>query len=168
MSNVVTRDPALVLSVEDAAAIGRLMTACMHAIDGGRFEDWPPCFTENCIYRILTRTDHEAGRTFGVWFCDTRAMLEDRVSSIRSVNVFEPHVYRHVLGATEVTAAANGIYSAETNYLLVRTMYDGDMTLFSAGRYLDQVVIESGRAYLKSRTVVTDSVRYDTMVALPI
>ena len=168
MSNVVTRDPAIALSFEDAGAIGRLLVAAIHAIDDGRFEDWPPLFTEKCLYRILTRTDHQAGRQFGVWFCDTRAMLEDRVSSIRSVNVFEPHVYRHVLGPTEITGLLDGVYSAQTNYMLVRTMYDGDMTLFSAGRYLDEIVIESGRAALRSRTVVTDSVRYDTMVALPI
>jgi anthranilate 1,2-dioxygenase small subunit len=168
MSNVVTRDPALVLGAADEQAIGRLMVAAIHAIDSGSFEDWPPCFTEKCLYRILTRTDHELGRGFGVWFCDTRAMLIDRVSSIRSVNVFEPHVYRHVLGPTEITGLADGVFGAHTNYMLVRTMYDGDMTLFSAGRYLDEIVIESGRALLRARTVVTDSVRYDTMVALPI
>jgi anthranilate 1,2-dioxygenase small subunit len=168
MSNVVTRDPALALDSRDEQAIGRLMVAAIHAIDSDRLEDWPACFTDKCVYRILTRTDHEAGRQFGVWFCDTRDMLHDRVSSIRSVNVFEPHVYRHVLGPTEITRLVNGSYHAETNYMLVRTMYDGEMTLFSVGRYLDEIVMESGRAVLRSRTVVTDSVRYDTMVALPI
>jgi anthranilate 1,2-dioxygenase small subunit len=57
---------------------------------------------------------------------------------------------------------------AETNYMVVRTMYDGDMTVFAVGRYLDEVVIESGVARLFARTVVTDSMRYDTMVALPL
>jgi len=168
MSNVITRDPDLALGSRDADAIGRMMVAAIHAIDSDRLEDWPACFTEKCVYRILNRTDHEAGRTFGVWFCDTRDMLHDRVSSIRSVNVFEPHVYRHVLGPTEVTGFAGGAWTAETNYMVVRTMYDGEMMLFSTGRYLDEIVIESGRALLRSRTVVTDSIRYDTMVALPL
>ena len=168
MSNVVTRDAALPLGAGDADAIGRLMVAYVHAIDNGRLEDWPICFTEKCTYRILTRTDHEAGRSFGVWFCDTRGMLLDRVSSIRSVNVFEPHVYRHILGPTEITGYKGEAYVAETNYMVVRTMYDGDMTVFAVGRYLDEVVVESGVARLLARTVVTDSMRYDTMVALPL
>ncbi len=168
MSNVVTRDAALSLGAGDADAIGRLMVAYAHAIDNGRLEDWPSCFTEKCTYRIITRIDHEAGRSFGVWFCDTRGMLIDRVNSIRSVNVFEPHVYRHILGPTEITGRKDQAYVAETNYMVVRTMYDGDMTVFAVGRYLDEVVIESGAARLSARTVVTDSMRYDTMVALPL
>jgi anthranilate 1,2-dioxygenase small subunit len=168
MSNVVTRDAGLTLDAGHADAIGRLMVAYAHAIDNGRLENWPQCFTEKCTYRILTRIDHEAGRSFGVWFCDTRGMLLDRVSSIRSVNVFEPHVYRHILGPTEVTGRSGDVYSAESNYMVVRTMYDGEMTVFAVGRYLDEIVFESGHALLRARSVITDSMRYDTMVALPL
>jgi anthranilate 1,2-dioxygenase small subunit len=47
-------------------------------------------------------------------------------------------------------------------------MYDGEMTVFAVGRYLDEIVVESGHALLRARSVVTDSMRYDTMVALPL
>lgn len=76
--------------------------------------------------------------------------------------------YRHVLGPTEVTGLIDGGVRTATNNMLVRTMVDGEMTVFSVGRYLDEIVIDGGRAAFRSRTVVTDSVRYDTMVALPI
>ena len=149
-------------------AIARLMMEYVHAIDNNELERWPRFFTEKCLYQIISRADHELGRPIGAWFCDSRGMLEDRVSSIREVNVFEPHVYRHVIGPTEVLDAGNGAYATQTSYIVVRTMHDGEMTLFSAGRYVDEITVEDGTARLRKRVVVTDSWRYDTLIAIPI
>ena len=151
-----------------ATRIDRLMARYASAIDNGDFEDWPALFVDDGEYRIVTRTDFDAGRDFGIWYCDNRGMLEDRVSAIRSVNVYEPHVYRHVLGPTEVLDIDGDVAACETSYLVVRTAMDGDMQVFSAGRYVDRVALVDERALLKSRMVVTDSARYDTLVALPL
>jgi anthranilate 1,2-dioxygenase small subunit len=163
-----TRYPDLEVGTQTGARIARLMAHYCSSIDNGDFDRWPEFFTEDCTYRILTRTDFEAGRDFGIWFCNTRGMLLDRVSSIQSVNVFEPHVYRHVLGPTEVVSVQDGLIGCETSYMVVRTGYEGGMVVFSVGRYIDQIVVEGGRALLRERTVVTDSCRYDTLVALPL
>jgi anthranilate 1,2-dioxygenase small subunit len=42
------------------------------------------------------------------------------------------------------------------------------MAVFSTGRYVDEIMIENETALFQSRTVITDSIRYDTMVALPL
>lgn len=149
-------------------AIARLQMEYVHAIDGFDLERWPQFFTEKCLYQIIPRADHEQGRRIGIWFCDNRAMLEDRVSSIREVNVYEPHVYRHVIGPTEILGHQDGAWSAQTSYLVVRTMHDGEMTLFSAGRYLDEIVMDGGAPRFRQRVVVPDSWRFDTLVAIPI
>jgi anthranilate 1,2-dioxygenase small subunit len=149
-------------------AIARLMMQYVHAIDNDELERWPQFFTEKCLYQIISRAEHELGRLIGVWNCDTRAMLEDRVGSIREVNIYEPHVYRHIIGPTEVLDFREGAYAAQTSYIVVRTMHDGEMVLFSAGRYLDEIVIEGGAARFRKRVVVSDSSRYDTLVAIPI
>ena len=156
--------------VPDAArdAIVRLMTAYVHAIDNNELERWPQFFTEKCLYQIISRSDHEQGRLLGVWFCDNRGMLEDRVNSIREINVYEPHVYRHVIGPTEILDFRDGAYSAQTSYIVVRTMHDGEMQLFSAGRYVDEIVIDGSAARFQKRLVVSDSWRYDTLVVIPI
>jgi anthranilate 1,2-dioxygenase small subunit len=52
--------------------------------------------------------------------------------------------------------------------MVVRTGYEGEMMIFSAGRYIDAVVVDGQRALLRERTVVTDSCRYDALVALPL
>ena len=149
-------------------AIARLQMEYVHALDGNELERWPQFFTEQCLYQIIPRADHEQGRRIGIWFCDNRGMLEDRVSSIREVNVYEPHVYRHVIGPTEILGHQDGAWSAQTSYLVVRTMHDGEMTLFSAGRYLDEIVMDGGAARFVKRVVVPDSWRFDTLVAIPI
>lgn len=149
-------------------AIARLMMEYVHVIDNNELERWPPLFTEQCLYQIIPRVEYDQGRKIGVWVCDNRGMLEDRVSSIREVNVFEPHVYRHVIGPTEILRHDGDTYQTQTSYIVVRTMHDGEMVVFSAGRYVDTVVVENNTARFRQRIVVTDSWRYDTLVAIPI
>lgn len=144
------------------------MMEYVHAIDNNELERWPQMFTEKCLYQIIPRADFDQGRRIGIWFCDNRGMLEDRVSSMREVNVFEPHVYRHVIGPTEILGHQDGAYAAQTSYLVVRTMQDGEMQLFSAGRYVDEIVVEGGAARFRKRVVVPDSWRFDTLVVIPI
>jgi anthranilate 1,2-dioxygenase small subunit len=168
MSNVVplTHSTEVPASVRDA--IARLQMQYVHAIDNGEFERWPELFTEKCVYLIIPRVEHEQGRLIGIWFCDNRAMLHDRVSALREVNVYEPHVYRHVIGPTEVLDYADGAWRTQTSFIVIRTMYEGEMTVFSAGRYVDEVVVEGDEALFRKRSVVTDSARYDTLVVIPL
>jgi len=54
------------------------------------------------------------------------------------------------------------------NFLVVRTMQDGAMTLFAAGRYIDRVVrSETGWKFAR-KTVILDSRRIDTLLAIPL
>jgi anthranilate 1,2-dioxygenase small subunit len=164
----VTRTPEINLPGAAIGGIGRLMARYCSAIDNGEFEVWPSLFTADGVYRITTRADHELGRDFGIWYCNNRDMLEDRVSAIRSVNLYEPHVYRHVVSPTEIISVDGADVNCETSYIVIRTDVDGEMTVFSAGRYVDTVAVADGVALLRSRVVVTDSARFDTLVALPI
>ena len=165
-----TAIPSAIVEVPAAErdAIARLQMEYAHVIDNMELERWPLLFTEKCIYQIIPRAEHEQGRRIGVWYCDNRSMLEDRVSSIREVNVYEPHVYRHVIGPTEILERKDGAYSAQTSYIVVRTLHDGEMCLFSAGRYVDEIVMEGAAARFRKRIVVPDSWRFDTLVVIPL
>jgi anthranilate 1,2-dioxygenase small subunit len=166
--NVVPMAPDLDVPAMVRDAIARLNAGYVHAIDNDELERWPQFFVAQCFYQIITRTDFDAGRPLGVWYCDNRDMLEDRVSSIREVNVYEPHVYRHVLGPTEILGHENGAWKTQTGYFVVRTLHDGEMMLFSAGRYLDEVVVDGATAQFRKRLVITDSARYDTLLVIPL
>src|SRR5450432_2386467 len=118
---------------EAERAILRLMLDYTQCIDDGEYERWPELFTEKCLYQVICAEDHALGRPIGFWFCDNRDMMIDRVRSLRSVNVFEPHRYRHVIGPTGPVRGDDGVWRARTSYLLARIMQDGATDLFSTG-----------------------------------
>ena len=80
---------------------------------------------------IIPRADHEQGRRIGIWFCDTRHAGGPR-SSIREVNVYEPHVYRHVVRPTRSSATTTRL-STRRLHLVVAPCANGEMQVFSAG-----------------------------------
>jgi anthranilate 1,2-dioxygenase small subunit len=160
--------PPVAAPPEVREAIARLMLAYVNAIDDDEIERWPQFFTDPCLYRIVSRRDYDEGRPIGVWYCDSRGMLEDRVTSLREVNVYEPHAYRHVIGPTAILGLQNGLWHAHTSYHLARIMLDGETQLFSTGCYVDAISVADGAARFSSRIVVTDSWRYDMLIVIPI
>ena len=98
-------------------------------------------------------------------------MLKDRVSALREANVYEPQRYRHLVSSIRIVGdAVEGTEHVDlvANFLVVRTMQDGEMTIFGAGRYLDRVRSDSNGWKFASKTVVLDSRQVDTLLAIPI
>lgn len=151
-----------------AARIARLNTAYAHAIDDDRLEDWPGFFTEDGLYRIVTRENHEAGLPLAIVHCDGAAMMRDRVRAMRTANIFEPHTYCHTIGPGEISGAGDGVHTARTNFTVVRTMHSGAMSIFACGRYLDRIVEADGALKFAERIVVCDSRTVDTLLVVPL
>ena len=150
------------LGVED------LIAAYVAAIDDGRLEDWPNFFIEAGHYTILTRDDFENGFSFGVISAQSRAMLIDRVTALRQANIYEPHGYRHVVGPIRVITVADGVAEARSNFMVARIMKDGDTMLFVTGEYRDRIDVTSEPFRFVERLVITDSHKFDTLLALPL
>ena len=70
-------------------------------------------------------------------FANSRAMLVDRVTSLREANVYERHTYRHFLGQPWIKSKDGGHVASETSFFVVRIMRDGTTDIFATGRYLD-------------------------------
>lgn len=146
----------------------RHQAAYAYAIDEGPLSDWPTFFTDPCLYRITTRVNEERKMPLSIMLCDNHAMLFDRVEAVEKANVFEPHFYRHILSDSRVLAAEEDSLTLETSFICVRSMLDGRMDLFTAGKYVDQLVKQDGRCLFKSKTVVLDHSRIDTLIAIPL
>jgi anthranilate 1,2-dioxygenase small subunit/terephthalate 1,2-dioxygenase oxygenase component beta subunit len=148
--------------------IAALNGASAAAIDSGRLEDWPGFFHQQCLYKVTTADNHEKGYQAGLIYADSRAMLVDRIAALREANIYERQRYRHILGMPVVTEADDGV-SAETSFVVVRTMRDGQMMVFSTGVYLDKLRRdEAGVWRYAERMVVCDSQRVDTLLAIPL
>jgi 3-phenylpropionate/cinnamic acid dioxygenase small subunit len=69
-------------------------------------------------------------------------MLKDRVSALREADIYEPQRYRHLVSSIKIVGdLAEGPEALDlvANFLVLRTMRDGAMTIFGAGRYVDRV-----------------------------
>jgi anthranilate 1,2-dioxygenase small subunit len=159
------------VALDDAALFRRIedfLISYVHCIDDDKLEAWPDFFTERCLYKIISRENHDRGLPLGVMECDSRGMLKDRIESMRRANVYEPHCYRHQISALQIERRADGRFACRSNYLVVRTMADGAMSIFSTGRYLDVIVVEGDQPKLEERLVVFDSRRIETLLVIPI
>ena len=145
-----------------------LHTDYVHCLDEDRLEEWPHFFTEDGRYRVITRENHELGFPVSLIYCDGRGMLADRITAMRTANVFEPHTYCHLVGAARILENAGTEYCVRANFTVTRTMSDGTMSVFACGKYLDRVVEKTGCLKLAERTVVLDSRRIDTLLVIPL
>ena len=129
---------------------------------------WPEFFSEQGVYKITTADNYSQGLEAGVVFADSRAMLVDRVTSLREANVYERHTYRHFLGQPWIKSQDGAQVASETSFFVVRIMRDGATDIYATGRYLDLYSLETASPKLIERIVVCDSSRFDTLLALPL
>src|SRR5215467_10702223 len=153
----------------DLDAIGRrweldqLFSDYVQCLDADELERWPDFFTEDCFYRITSAENYEAGRPLGLIYATSRNMLKDRVSALREANIYEPQRYRHLVSSIKILENSAGALDLVANFVVVRTMQDGDMPLFTAGRYVDRVVRAGNDCKFARRDVVLDSRQIDTL-----
>ena len=100
-----------------------------HAIDDERLEDWPAFFTENGKYRIATAENEARGLPLPVLSCDSRAMLRDRIQSLRHANIYEPQRYRHIISSVLVELVDQNHAKSVANFVIIRIMQDGTRLL---------------------------------------
>jgi|SRR6201997_943634 anthranilate 1,2-dioxygenase small subunit len=145
-----------------------LYTDYVHCLDADEIERWPDFFTEDCFYRITSAENYEGGMPLGMIHATSRNMLTDRVSALRQANIYEPQRYRHLVSSIKIDEDREDTLDLTANFLVVRTMQEGDMTIFAAGRYLDQIRRQGEAWRFARKTVVLDSRQIDTLLAIPI
>src|SRR5262245_2858028 len=180
----------LLLAVQD------LNARYAQAIDDNKLEAWPDFFIEQGRYRITTAENVERGLPLGIIHATSRAMLRDRVRSLRDANVYEAQRYRHLLGTplidplpnpppqsaskTRVNALMPGEgregagsgegrdVHAQTNFMVARIMHTGETMLFATGRYQDRIVRDGNEWRFAEKLVILDSRLIDTLLAIPL
>jgi 3-phenylpropionate/cinnamic acid dioxygenase small subunit len=148
--------------------VAALNAAYAAAIDTDRLESWPDFFVDDCLYKITSAENHKRGYSAGIVYADSRAMLRDRVTALRTANIYERQSYRHIISLPVITASGADVIAAETPFLVARIMRDGRTDLFVTGIYLDQVRDEGGELRFAERLVICDSGHFDTLLAIPL
>lgn len=148
--------------------VENLQRRYVHCIDNGEFDDWPGFFTDDCVYQIIPRRSYDQGHPIGFYFCDSNAMLQDRILCLRETSIFEPQFYRHMISATHIVEETDDGCIAETNLVVIRISSEGEMMTFAAGKYRDTVLLNDGEPKFKEKLVITDSARIDILLAMPL
>ncbi|HWL04757.1 MAG TPA: aromatic-ring-hydroxylating dioxygenase subunit beta [Xanthobacteraceae bacterium] len=137
-------------------------------IDDDLLEEWPALFVEAGRYVVTTDENFRRGFPIGMMYATSRAMLWDRIKSLRDANVYEAQRYRHILGAPLISPSDGGVLRVQSNFLVARIMHTGETTIFATGRYEDRIVVEGEALAFAERIVVLDSRQIDTLLAIPL
>jgi len=140
----------------------------VHSIDEDRLEDWVDLFAEDCVYKILSRENFDSGLPLELMSCYGKAMLDDRILSLREANLYNIHWDRHILGGIEVLGIEEDNWLIKANYTLYQTTNKGDSELFSVGSYHDKIVSVDGVLKFKEKIVIVDTFAVIRLLSTPI
>jgi anthranilate 1,2-dioxygenase small subunit/terephthalate 1,2-dioxygenase oxygenase component beta subunit len=156
------------MDIEVQLKVQELLARYIQAIDDDRLEAWPDFFTEDCRYLVTTAENVEQKLPLGLIYATSRAMLRDRVRSLREANVYEAQRYRHVIGPPLIEPGEGAEVRARTNFIVVRIMHTGETMIFASGHYDDRIVFTETGARFAEKMVILDSRQIDTLLAIPL
>ena len=156
------------VNFETHMALTRLYADYAHAVDSGQWDLWPEFFTEQCVYKLIPRENHERGFPLCTLSFTSKGMLKDRVYGIQETLYHDPYYQRHVVGAPVVRRVEGERIQAEANYAVFRTKLDKASTVFNVGRYIDTIVPTPEGLKFAERLCVYDSEMIPNAIIYPI
>jgi anthranilate 1,2-dioxygenase small subunit len=137
-------------------------------LDDDRVEQMPEYFTEDCVYKVISRENYDQGLPAATLFCDGIGMLRDRILALRETQVYEPRLWRHFISGLRVVAVDRESVRARANFLVTEAMADSEPTLFLVGQYLDTLVRRDGRWLFRERLAVYDNHHVRRSLIVPV
>ena len=155
-------------SVGDRFALYDLFAAYGALIDAGEFDAWLGLFAEACTYHIVPRENYERGLPAALVFCDSRAVLEDRIRALREANKYNIHTDRHLIGLPRVVANEGEDILVDAPFAVYQTDQEGETRLFATGLYRDRIVAEAGNLKFRDKLVLLDTFAVPSLLATPL
>ena len=129
---------------------------------------WTAYFTDNALYRVISRESYSQGLTHATIYCDGIGMIRDRATMVEKVAVFEPRTLRHFITGLRIHSASQEKIEATANFLVIESLFDADPVLLLVGEYVDEIVrTEDGFRFCK-RDAVYDQYRVRTTMIFPV
>jgi anthranilate 1,2-dioxygenase small subunit len=137
-------------------------------LDEDRLEEWPDLFVERGVYKVIPRENLDRQPALPIFFCDSRAMMVDRVRSLRQANVYNLHYCRHVVSNIEILSAQSDTFEVAACYTVYQTDLEGQTRLFSVGQYRDVIANGDGGLKFKEKIAVCDTFNIPNLLAIPL
>ena len=134
-------------------------------IDMAKFDEWLDLFAEECRYQIVPRENFDRGLPLALVFCDSRAMLEDRIRALREANKYNIHTDRHVIGLPRIFEDELRV---EAPFAVFQTDQEGETRLFATGLYRDRLEILGRGLKIRDKLILLDTFAVPTLLATPL
>jgi anthranilate 1,2-dioxygenase small subunit len=138
------------------------------AIDRNDLKAWVSFFTEDALYRVISRESYSQGLTHATIYCDSGAMIRDRATLIEQVAVYEPRTLRHFISGVRVQSSSAEKIEATASFLIIESLFDAEPQIFMVGEYVDEFVVTEAGLRLRSRSAVYDQYRVRTTLVFPV
>ena len=138
-----------------------LHAAVARVLDSGDLASWPDFFTEDCIYRVQSRENHDRGLPLATMRLESRAMLRDRVYGASETIFHHPYAQRHLIGPPVILRhdrhPDGDEVECEASFLVVRTHQDALPEVLAVGRTIDVLVRADGGWKFRQRLCIFDN-----------
>jgi anthranilate 1,2-dioxygenase small subunit len=149
-------------------ALEELYADYVACLDDDDLERWPEFFTEECVYKIISRENFERGLPLALILCESKGMLKDRVVAVRRTSIYAPRALRHLVSSIRITTEAEQAITVRANYAVFETPLDEPTRVFNAGKYVDRLVRDQGALKFSEKLCVFDSVLVPGSLIYPI
>jgi anthranilate 1,2-dioxygenase small subunit len=156
------------VALELRARLADLYCAYDDALNDSALERWPEFFAEVCVYRVIPRENVELGFPVALIYCESRAMLMDRVVALRETALFAPRIARRITSGICVRANEPNGLRLTASFAVFQTMPDQPSELFLCGSCQDHVVDDGGALRFAERLCIYDSTIVPTSLVYPV
>ncbi len=154
--------------VDLKARIDDLYAAYAHALCDGDLDSWPDYFTEDCLYRLISRANYERNLLVSAIFSENRSALIDRTRALKTALVYAPRAVCYVVGSVRIIGRAEKGWDTRSMFSAYQTFVEGDSNLMMCGRTFDRVVFDGSDLKFSRRVVVYDNERVPSAVVYPL
>jgi anthranilate 1,2-dioxygenase small subunit len=149
----------------DRAAVSELLAEYGALIDLAQFDEWLALFAEECRYQIMPRENYDRGLPAALVFCDSRAMLEDRIRALLEANKYNIHTDRHVIGLPRLLD--DGLL-VEAPFAVFQTDQEGETRLFATGLYRDRIEMGGRGPRIRDKLILLDTFAVPSLLSTPL
>lgn len=137
------------------------------SIDGGHLERWPELFVDPCLYRIVSKENHDKGLPLSLMRCESRGMLRDRALASQKLNVYAPRAWRHSITQIRAREEHERI-AVRANFAVFETLQDEHTRVLCAGRYVDTLVRTEAGLRLREKICIYDAALIPGSIVMPL
>jgi anthranilate 1,2-dioxygenase small subunit len=137
-------------------------------LDLARYDEWLGLFAAECRYQVVPRENWERGLPVALIFCDSRAMLEDRIMALREANKYNIHSDRHLIGLPRILGMEGAMLAIEAPFAVYQTDQEGETRLFATGLYRDRIEAAGGALKIHDKFILLDSFAVPSLLATPL